>query len=140
MLKRLALIVLAAELLLAALDAVNTLSLLYTWKGTDPNAKPVALLAHHDVVPIEPGTETRWQAGTSGVAREMFETLPPELSCAIGVALSNLWPFGPIVQGQREKSASMRERAAALLPPAFAQSQRAPFLIRVPDSPTKGPP
>jgi len=86
MLKRLALIVLAAVLLLAALVAVNTLSLLYAWKGTDPNAKPIALLAHHDVVPIEPGTETRWQAGHFGVARGMFETLAAELSGASRIA------------------------------------------------------
>jgi carboxypeptidase PM20D1 len=36
---------------------VNDLSLLYTWKGTDPQAKPIALMAHQDVVPIAPGTE-----------------------------------------------------------------------------------
>jgi len=35
-------------------------SLLYTWAGTDPAATPLLLLAHMDVVPIEPGTEERW--------------------------------------------------------------------------------
>ena len=43
-------------------EVVGGLSLLYTWQGSDPNAKPVALMAHQDVVPIEPGTESRWQA------------------------------------------------------------------------------
>jgi carboxypeptidase PM20D1 len=44
-------------------EVVGGLSLLYTWKGSDPTAKPIALMAHQDVVPIEPGTEAQWQAG-----------------------------------------------------------------------------
>jgi len=36
-------------------------SLLYTWEGSDPKAKPIALLAHQDVVPIAPGTEKDWE-------------------------------------------------------------------------------
>jgi carboxypeptidase PM20D1 len=43
-------------------ELVGGLSLLYTWQGSDPQAKPVALLAHQDVVPIEPGTEGKWHA------------------------------------------------------------------------------
>jgi len=35
-------------------------SLLFTWRGRDPSLKPVLLLAHIDVVPVEPGTEARW--------------------------------------------------------------------------------
>jgi len=35
-------------------------SLLYTWAGQDPAATPLLLLAHMDVVPIEPGTENQW--------------------------------------------------------------------------------
>jgi carboxypeptidase PM20D1 len=42
-------------------ELVNDLSLLYTWKGTDPGAKPIAFMAHQDVVPIAPGTESKWQ-------------------------------------------------------------------------------
>jgi len=38
------------------------LSLLYTWKGTDPAAKPIIFLAHQDVVPIAPGTVPDWTA------------------------------------------------------------------------------
>ena len=41
-------------------EVVGGYSLLYTWPGTDPAAKAIALLAHHDVVPIEPGTEGKW--------------------------------------------------------------------------------
>ncbi len=43
-------------------ETVNGLSLLYTWQGSDPTAKPIALMAHQDVVPIAPGTEAKWQA------------------------------------------------------------------------------
>jgi len=35
-------------------------SLLYTWKGRNPNAAPILLLSHQDVVPVEPGTERAW--------------------------------------------------------------------------------
>jgi carboxypeptidase PM20D1 len=42
-------------------ELVGGLSLLYTWQGTDPAAKPIALMAHQDVVPIAPGTESKWQ-------------------------------------------------------------------------------
>jgi carboxypeptidase PM20D1 len=35
-------------------------SLLFTWTGQDPVAAPLLLLAHMDVVPIEPGTEQKW--------------------------------------------------------------------------------
>jgi carboxypeptidase PM20D1 len=45
-------------------------------------------------------------AGIRGVAREMFETVAPEMSGFGRVALSNLWLFGPVVQAQLEKGAS----------------------------------
>ncbi len=41
-------------------EVIADYSLLYTWKGSDPAQKPVLLMAHQDVVPIEPGTEARW--------------------------------------------------------------------------------
>ncbi|VAV90305.1 hypothetical protein MNBD_ACTINO01-1701 [hydrothermal vent metagenome] len=41
-------------------ETVNDLSLLYTWHGTDPKADPILVMAHMDVVPIEPGTEDDW--------------------------------------------------------------------------------
>ncbi|MET0311884.1 MAG: M20 family peptidase [Burkholderiaceae bacterium] len=43
-------------------EVVGGLSLLYTWPGTDAQAKPIMLMAHQDVVPIAPGTEKSWQA------------------------------------------------------------------------------
>ena len=43
-----------------ALEQVNGYGLLYTWAGSDASLAPVLLLAHQDVVPIEPGTEGRW--------------------------------------------------------------------------------
>jgi carboxypeptidase PM20D1 len=41
-------------------EAVNTHSLLYTWRGADPALKPILIVGHLDVVPIEPGTESSW--------------------------------------------------------------------------------
>jgi carboxypeptidase PM20D1 len=35
-------------------------SLLFTWKGKNPGAKPVLLMAHMDVVPVVPGTDKDW--------------------------------------------------------------------------------
>src|SRR2546430_10749147 len=42
------------------LEKVNGYGLLYEWTGWDPGLAPVVLLAHQDVVPVEPGTEGRW--------------------------------------------------------------------------------
>src|SRR2546426_9289225 len=44
------------------LEKVNGYGLLYEWPGSDPSAPPIVLLAHQDVVPVEPGTETRWRS------------------------------------------------------------------------------
>ena len=41
-------------------ERVNGLSLLYTWPGRDPQAKPILLMAHQDVVPVAPATEDLW--------------------------------------------------------------------------------
>lgn len=55
------------------LETVSNYSLLYTWPGTDAQAKPIALLAHQDVVPIAPGTEKDWQAAPfSGEIKDGF--------------------------------------------------------------------
>jgi carboxypeptidase PM20D1 len=36
-------------------------SLVYLWPGSDAQARPIALMAHQDVVPVAPGTESLWQ-------------------------------------------------------------------------------
>jgi carboxypeptidase PM20D1 len=41
-------------------EVVNDRSLLYTWKGKDDRLKPLLLMAHMDVVPIDPNTENSW--------------------------------------------------------------------------------
>ena len=41
-------------------EVVAEHSLLYTWKGRNPNAAPILLMSHQDVVPVEPGTESSW--------------------------------------------------------------------------------
>ena len=42
------------------LELVAGHTLVYTWPGSDPALSPVVLLAHHDVVPVTPGTEGDW--------------------------------------------------------------------------------
>ncbi|WP_419211250.1 M20 family peptidase [Maribacter sp. X9] len=45
------------------LEKVNEYSLLYTWKGSDPNKKPIILMSHQDVVPVDQPTLSDWEAG-----------------------------------------------------------------------------
>ena len=45
------------------LEKVNEYSLLYTWKGSDPNKKPLILMSHQDVVPVDQPTLSDWEAG-----------------------------------------------------------------------------
>ena len=42
-------------------ETVGEHSLLYTWQGSDPSLEPILLAGHLDVVPVEPGTEHKWQ-------------------------------------------------------------------------------
>ncbi len=42
-------------------EIVPPANLIYRWEGTNPNLKPIALLAHQDVVPISKGTEGDWE-------------------------------------------------------------------------------
>ncbi len=54
-------------------EVVNGLSLLYTWPGSDPQAQPILLMAHQDVVPISPGSEQQWTVDPfSGVLKDGF--------------------------------------------------------------------
>lgn len=45
----------------ASREVVGGRTLIYTWRGTDPALPAVLLLAHHDVVPVTPGTEGDWR-------------------------------------------------------------------------------
>jgi carboxypeptidase PM20D1 len=47
-------------------EVVGQKALLYTWPGSDPAAKPIALMSHQDVVPIAPGTEKAWSVDPFG--------------------------------------------------------------------------
>lgn len=48
-------------------------SMLFTWQGSDPKARPVMWLAHQDVVPVAPGTEANWQQPPfDGVVKDGF--------------------------------------------------------------------
>ncbi len=54
-------------------ERVGDGSLLYRWPGSDPQAAAVLLLAHLDVVPVEPGTEAQWtQAPFSGAIADGY--------------------------------------------------------------------
>jgi carboxypeptidase PM20D1 len=50
----------AAHAAMARETVPGTLTLLYTWKGSDPSLKPILLMAHQDVVPVNIGTESDW--------------------------------------------------------------------------------
>lgn len=41
-------------------ERVGGHSLLFRWPGSDDDSKPFLLMAHQDVVPVEPGTESDW--------------------------------------------------------------------------------
>jgi carboxypeptidase PM20D1 len=41
-------------------ETVGEFSLLFRWAGTAQELKPILLMAHIDVVPVEPGTESEW--------------------------------------------------------------------------------
>jgi carboxypeptidase PM20D1 len=43
------------------LEVVAGHTLIYTWPGSDSSLPAVLLLAHHDVVPVTPGTEGDWK-------------------------------------------------------------------------------
>jgi carboxypeptidase PM20D1 len=54
-------------------EVVDGLNLLYTWEGSDPQARPIMLMAHQDVVPIAPGTEGDWsEAPFSGSVKNGY--------------------------------------------------------------------
>jgi len=43
-----------------ALEKINNLSLLYKWTGTDNSLKPMLLMSHLDVVPVDDETKSQW--------------------------------------------------------------------------------
>ena len=54
-------------------EVVGGLSLLYTWPGHNPLLNPIMLMAHQDVVPIAPGTESDWTVPPfSGAVQDGF--------------------------------------------------------------------
>lgn len=46
-----------------SLEKINDYTLLYSWKGTDPNKKPLIFMSHQDVVPVDEPTLEDWEAG-----------------------------------------------------------------------------
>jgi carboxypeptidase PM20D1 len=50
--------------------------------------------------------DNQFPAAMGGIAREMFETVAPEMDGVNRVLLSNLWLFGPVVRRELEKGVS----------------------------------
>ena len=46
-----------------SLEKINEYSLLYKWEGTDTSKKPIILMSHQDVVPVDEPTLNDWEAG-----------------------------------------------------------------------------
>ncbi len=42
-------------------EIINGQSILFTWAGRNPNLKPLLLMGHMDVVPVDPATATSWR-------------------------------------------------------------------------------
>ncbi|KAL6929121.1 hypothetical protein ACO0SA_002461 [Hanseniaspora valbyensis] len=42
------------------LEKINKIGLLYKWEGSDSSLKPMILMAHQDVVPVNPNTLDEW--------------------------------------------------------------------------------
>src|SRR5262245_2803534 len=54
-------------------EIVSDGTLLYYWKGKNSQLKPILLLAHQDVVPVDPETAGQWkQDPFSGAIRDGF--------------------------------------------------------------------
>jgi carboxypeptidase PM20D1 len=54
-------------------EIVEDYSLLYTWEGKNTDLKPVVLMAHQDVVPIEEATKSIWTVDPfGGVIKDNF--------------------------------------------------------------------
>jgi carboxypeptidase PM20D1 len=45
-----------------SLEKLNEYSLLYKWQGTDASKKPIILMSHQDVVPVDQPTLSDWEA------------------------------------------------------------------------------
>ncbi len=54
-------------------EVISGYALLYTWEGSDPSLKPILLMAHQDVVPVDSLTAKQWtHPGFSGAIADGF--------------------------------------------------------------------
>jgi carboxypeptidase PM20D1 len=54
-------------------EVINNYSLLYTWPGTDTTLKPILLMAHMDVVPVEDATTALWEVNAfDGIIKDGY--------------------------------------------------------------------
>ena len=45
-----------------SLEKISDYTLLYKWEGSEPEKKPLILMSHQDVVPVDEPTLTDWEA------------------------------------------------------------------------------
>jgi len=70
------------------LEKVNDYTLLFEWKGSDPDRKPVLFMSHLDVVPVEPAAAAEWSRPPfSGVIEEGYVWGRGSLDVKVGVIL-----------------------------------------------------
>jgi len=54
-------------------ERIGEYALLYTWPGRDASLKPILLMAHMDVVPVDAASTTQWrEPGFSGAIKDGF--------------------------------------------------------------------
>jgi carboxypeptidase PM20D1 len=70
-------------------EVISDLSLLYRWEGSHPEREPLVLLAHQDVVPVEPGADSAWSYPPfGGVMADGFVWGRGALDCKAGLLAS----------------------------------------------------
>ena len=120
-------------------EIIGEKSLVFTWKGTDASAPPLVLMAHMDVVPVEPGTEGKWTHGAfSGDIAEGFVwgrgalddklNVVGELEAIEALITANFVPRRTVILsfGHNEEVLGSGAKAIAA---AFAERNIHPFLL-----------
>ena len=73
------------------LKKINRLSLLYEWKGSNPTLRPILLMAHQDVVPVEAINPYRLVSPTFSMGNKKKDSSTEEVRSMLKVALRHKW-------------------------------------------------
>ena len=92
-------------------EVVGEFGLLYTWKGRDPSRRPLLLMAHQDVVPVEDGA--------TGPMRPLPGRSPTALSGDGGVLMTKArsWASWRVSSGCSSTTTDQRAPCTWLLAP-----------------------